>query len=429
MHRKTKTEISDIKAIQVLDSRGNPTIEAELFTKGGYSGHAIVPSGASTGIHEALELRDRVENVFNGKGVLQAVSNVNEIIRPKLIGLNCADQQEIDQTMIELDGTQNKQRLGANAILSVSMAASRAASSAFNEPLYRYLKPREKYRLPIPMMNVINGGRHAGNKLSIQEFLIEPVGAESFSEAVRFGAETYHELKNVLSQKYGSTAVNVGDEGGYAPPFESTRQALESILSAITEAGYKDVVKLGLDPAASSFYDDKDSKYFIDGEKLSSGQLEDYYANLLSSYPMIITLEDPFAEEDYPAFTNITKRFGKRVKIIGDDIYATNKTRIRKGIEMSATNAVLIKLNQIGTVSETIEAINMSEDARFDIVISHRSGETEDVYISHLASAFESSFIKTGAPARGERTAKYNELLRIEAKLGTSALFDNQFLA
>ena len=423
------TTISDLTAMQVLDSRGNPTVEVDLFTQNGSSGHAIVPSGASTGLHEAVELRDGDEKIFGGKGVLQAISNVNEKIRPGLIGLDCTQQKRIDQIMIQLDGTENKQKLGANAILAVSMALSRAASSAKREPLYRYLAPREKYRLPIPMMNVINGGKHAGNNLSVQEFLIEPVGAKSFSEALRFGAEIYHELREVLKRKYGSTAVNVGDEGGYAPPIEFTRQAIESILLAMKNGGYsEDEVKLGLDPASSSFYDDKDSSYSIDGKKLSSGQLEDYYADLVSAYPSI-TLEDPFAEEAYTDFASITKRLGTKIKIIGDDIYVTNKERIRKGIEQAATNAILIKLNQIGTVSETLEAIEISKEAGLDIVISHRSGETEDTFISHLATAVESSFIKTGAPARGERTAKYNELLRIEAQLGANALFAGQSLA
>jgi enolase len=423
------TMIADLKAMQVLDSRGNPTVEVDLFTQNGSSGRAIVPSGASTGLHEAVELRDGDEKIFGGKGVLQAISNVNEKIRPALIGLDCTDQQGIDRLMVQLDGTENKQSLGANAILAVSMALSRAASSAKHEPLYRYLEFREKYQLPIPMMNVINGGMHAGNDLSVQEFLIEPVGAKSFSKALRCGAEIYHALKDVLKRKYGSAAVNVGDEGGYAPPIEFTAQAIESILLAMKNAGYsEDDVKLGLDPAASILYDDKDSNYLIDGKKLSSGQLEDYYSDLASAYP-IITLEEPFAEEAYSDFASITKRLGTKIKIIGDDIYVTNRERIRKGIEQAATNAILIKLNQIGTVSETLEAIKISKESRLDIVISHRSGETEDTFISHLATAVESSFIKTGAPARGERTAKYNELLRIEAQLGTNALFAGRSFA
>lgn len=423
------TMIKDLKAMQVLDSRGNPTVEVDLFTQNGSSGRAIVPSGASTGVHEAVELRDSDEKVFGGKGVLQAVSNVNEKIKPILLGLDCTDQRGIDQLMVELDGTDNKQRLGANAILAVSMALSRAASSVRHEPLYRYLALHEKYRLPVPMMNVINGGKHAGNNLAVQEFLIEPVGAESFSEALRFGVEIYHALKDVLKRKYGSSAVNVGDEGGYAPPLEFTTQALESILLAIQSAGYnEDEVKLGLDPAASNFFDNKDSSYLIDGKKLSGGQLTDYYADLLSAYP-IITLEDPFAEEDFMDFASITKRLGTKIKIIGDDIYVTNKERISQGIELAATNAILIKLNQIGTVTETLAAIELSKKAGFDIVISHRSGETEDTFIAHLATAVESNFIKTGSPARGERTAKYNELLRIEAELGTNALFTGRSFA
>ncbi len=425
----SETTINDLKAIQVLDSRGNPTIEVDLFVQNGLFGRAIVPSGASTGLHEAVELRDGDEKTFGGKGVLLAVSNVIEKIRPELIGLDCTDQKGIDELMIQLDGTENKQRLGANAILAVSMAVCRAASLARQESLYRYLIFREKYRLPIPMMNVINGGKHAGNDLSIQEFLIEPVGANSYSEALRFGVEIYHALGDVLKTKYGSTAVNVGDEGGYAPPLHSTIQAIESILSAMQKSGYgEDTVELGLDSAASNFFDKRDSTYLIDGKRLSSGQLEDYYEDLVSAYP-ISTLEDPFFEESYSDFANTTKSFRGKIKVIGDDIYVTNKDRIRKGIELAATNAILVKLNQIGTVTETLAAIELSKGAGFDIVISHRSGETEDAFISHLATAVESSFIKAGAPARGERTAKYNELLRIEAQLGTNAFFAGRSFA
>jgi enolase len=411
--------VSDIRASQVLDSRGNPTVEVDLFTRGGSQGRAIVPSGASTGIHEALELRDGNNAIFGGKSVLKAVANVNELIRPKVLGEECPAQKRIDQIMIKLDGTPNKSKLGANAILGVSMALSRTAASSRREPLYRYLVPRSKYRLPIPMMNVINGGKHAGNKLAIQEFIIEPVGAETFAEALRYGVEVYHSLKSVLLEKYGPSAINVGDEGGYAPPLESTRDALDAILVAIQKAGYSETqIRLGIDPASSSFYDKTTQKYAIDGKILSAGELEDFYSNLVSTYPLL-TIEDPFDEDSFSDFARITEKFGSKLKIIGDDLYVTNRERISRGIKEKATNAILIKLNQVGTVTETLDAISMSKRAGFEIIVSHRSGETEDTFISHLATAVESTFIKTGAPARGERTAKYNELLRIENELGS----------
>ena len=425
---KAQESISNLRAMQSLDSRGNPTVEVDLWTKGGSSGRAIVPSGASTGVHEALELRDGDKKIYGGKGVLKAVSNVNQKIKPKILGLSCMEQRKIDELMIELDGTANKSRLGANAILGVSMALARAASTSKGIPLYRYLEQRKKYRLPVPMMNVINGGMHAGNKLSVQEFLIEPVGARSFSEALRYGAEVYHTLREVLKEKYGANAINVGDEGGYAPPLESTSQALEAILSAISRAGYgESEIRLGLDAASSDFYDGK-GKYSIDGKSLSSFELLEYYEDLVSRYP-ILTLEDPFDEDSFADFSLITSKLGSKIKIIGDDIYVTNKERIKRGIRERATNAVLIKLNQIGSVSETLEAISISKKAKFEVIVSHRSGETEDTFISHLATAVESSFIKAGAPARGERTAKYNELLRIEQELGKDALFSGRHVS
>lgn len=407
-----------MRAIQVLDSRGNPTVEVDLLTRGGFGGRAIVPSGASTGIHEALELRDGNESIYGGKSVLKACANVNQLIGPKLFGMDCTAQKKIDKLMIELDGTPNKSKLGANAILGVSMALARATASSRKEPLYRHLSPKKRYRLPVPMMNVINGGKHAGNKLAVQEFLVEPVGAETFAEALRYGAEVYHSLKSILSEKYGPTAINVGDEGGYAPPLDLTRDALDAILAAIKKAGYgESEIRLGMDPASSSFYDRESQKYTIDGRNLSVGELEDFYSDLINTYP-ILTLEDPFDEDAFSDFARFTQRYGSRIKIIGDDLYVTNRTRISRGIGEKATNAILIKLNQIGSVTETLEAISMSKEADFEIVISHRSGETEDAFISHLATAVESAFIKTGAPARGERTAKYNELLRIEQELG-----------
>ena len=417
------SKITDVNARQVLDSRGNPTVEVEVWTQDGSKGRGTVPSGASTGIHEALEMRDGDMKRFHGKGVLKAVSNVIKIIKPSVIGKDATAQRDIDALMIMLDGTPNKKKLGANAILGVSMAVARAAATSRGEPAYKYLRNLRNYRLPIPMMNVINGGKHAGNKLAVQEFQIEPVGASSCSEAIRIGDEVYQSLKEVLRSKYGPSAINVGDEGGYAPPLEMTSDALEAILQAISDAGCDEsMVHIGIDAASSSFYNDEDSTYRIDGKSLSSGGLEDYYEELVRTYP-IMTLEDPFGEDDFDDFAQITRKLGNRIKIIGDDLYATNPERIKIGIRKKATNAILIKLNQIGTVTETLDAIKMSKDAGLDIVVSHRSGETEDTFISHLATSQESLFIKTGAPARGERTAKYNELIRIEEELGPNALF------
>jgi enolase len=325
--------------------------------------------------------------------------------------------------MIALDGTPNKKRLGANAILGVSMAVAKVAASSQGKPAYKYLRDLPSYKLPVPMMNVINGGKHAGNKLAVQEFQIEPVGASSCSEAIRIGDEVYHSLGSVLKAKYGPSAINVGDEGGYAPPLEMTGDALEAILLAISDAGYDEsTVHIGIDAASSSFYNNKDSTYQMDRKKFSRGELGDYYEELVRTYP-IRTLEDPFDEDDFDDFAQITRKLGNRIKIIGDDLYVTNPERIKIGIRKKATNAILIKLNQIGTVTETLDAIKMSKEAGMDVVVSHRSGETEDTFISHLATSQESLFIKTGAPARGERTAKYNELLRIEEHLGENAMF------
>ncbi len=417
------SEIADVKARQVLDSRGNPTVEVDVWTRDGSMGRGTVPSGASTGIHEALELRDGDMKRFHGKGVLKAVSNVNNRIRSRVIGKDARAQREIDGLMIALDGTSNKKRLGANAILGVSMAVAKVAASSQGKSVYKYLRDLPSYKLPVPMMNVINGGKHAGNKLAIQEFHVEPVGASSFSEAVRIGDEVYQSLNKVLRAKYGPGAINVGDEGGYAPPLEMTGDALEAILRAISDAGYDEsIVHVGIDAASSSFYNSKDSTYQIDGKKLNGGELEDYYEELVKTYP-IRTLEDPFDEDDFDSFEQITRKLGNRIKIIGDDLYVTNAERIKRGLQKKATNAILIKLNQIGTVTETLDAVKMSKEAGLDIVVSHRSGETEDTFISHLATSQESLFIKTGAPARGERTAKYNELLRIEEELGDNALF------
>src|SRR5438093_859355 len=417
------SKIIDVKARQVLDSRGNPTVEVDVRTQDGSKGRGTTPSGASTGIHEALELRDGDMKLFHGKGVLKAISNVIKIIKPSIIGKDATAQRDIDTLMIKLDGTPNKNKLGANAILGVSLAVARAAAASRREPAYKYIRNLRNYRLPVPMMNVINGGKHAGNGLAVQEFQIEPVGASSCSEAIRIGDEAYQSLSSVLKAKYGPSAINVGDEGGYAPPLELAGDALDAILRAISDAGYDEsTVHIGIDAASSSFYNNKDSTYQIDGKKLSSGELEDYYEELIRTYP-IRTLEDPFDEDDFDDFAQITRKLGNRIKIIGDDLYVTNPERIKIGIQKKATNAILIKLNQIGSVTETLDAIKMSKKAGLDIVVSHRSGETEDTFISHLATSQESLFIKTGAPARGERTAKYNELLRIEEHLGEKALF------
>lgn len=410
-------EIRKVKARQILDSRGNPTVEAEVHTWGGVIGRAAVPSGASTGSHEAVELRDGNPKLYAGKSVLKAVQNVVDIIGPRIIGSSCFDQYSIDKKMIELDGTTNKGMLGANAILSVSMATMRAAALQSGVPLFQRITQREKYSLPCPMMNVINGGAHAGTHLAIQEFVLEPVGADKFSDSIRIGAEIYHSLKGVLRDKYGATSTNVGDEGGYAPPLNKTTQVLDALMKAIGKTGYDEsVVKVGFDSAATNFYDYGSKCYEIDDKKLTSGELLDYYVDLVSMYP-ILTIEDPFYEEGFGDFAAITSKLGNDVRIIGDDIYVTDKSRIEMGVKLHSSNAVLIKLNQIGTVTETLEAIEYSNRAGLSTVISHRSGETDDCFISHLATAVGSSFIKAGAPARGERTAKYNELLRIEEEL------------
>ncbi|HYB07019.1 MAG TPA: phosphopyruvate hydratase [Nitrososphaerales archaeon] len=419
---KKPTEVVSVESRQILDSRGNPTVETEVRT-GSSVGTASVPSGASTGTHEALELRDGDPRRFHGKGVSKAVSNVNRILGPNLKGIDTLNQRGVDRIMIRLDGTPNKGRLGANAILSVSMASARAASNARMLSLFSHLKPADRYTLPVPMMNVLNGGEHAGNELAIQEFLVEPIGAKSCSEGIRMGAEVYQSLKVVLTSKYGRSAINVGDEGGFAPPLKMTRDALESIRQGVKNAGYGEKeVRTGMDAAASTFYDAKSDSYRLDGRTLKPEKLEDFYASLKDEYGLL-TLEDPFHEEAFDSFASITRRLGRSMKVIGDDLYVTNVKRIRKGIGVKATNAVLIKLNQIGTVSETEDAITLTQRAGWSVAVSHRSGETEDPFIAHLSTAYGAEFIKTGAPARGERIAKYNELLRIEEQLGSKASY------
>ena len=416
----TRAKIISVKARQILDSRGNPTVETEVRTNSSM-GRASVPSGASTGTHEAIELRDGDAKKFRGKGVSKAVSNVNRVIGPSLRGVDCTDQRKVDAILVRLDGTPNKSRLGANAILSASMASARAAANSRGVSLFSLLRPSRRHTLPVPMMNVINGGEHAGNELAVQEFLIEPVAARSCSEAIRVWAEVYQALKSLLTSKHGRSAINVGDEGGFAPPLKQTREALGDIVEAVKQAGYGEAeVRLGIDAAASTFYSEKEGRYTIDGMEIAPEALEDFYASLKDEFGLL-TIEDPFHEEAFESFASITERLGSSTSIIGDDIYVTNVERINEGIRARSTNAILIKLNQIGTVSETEEAIELARHSKWKVAISHRSGETEDPFIAHLAAAFGSDFIKTGAPARGERVAKYNELLRIEEELGSRA--------
>ena len=410
--------IEKIHAREVLDSRGNPTVEVEVHTPFSV-GVACVPSGASTGTHEALELRDK-DKRFGGKGVQKAVKNINGTIAKKVVGMDATAQRELDMTMIRMDGTENKSKLGANAILGVSMAAARAAAAALELPLYQYLGGVNTYKLPVPMMNVINGGKHAGSGLAVQEFLLLPVGFDSYHEALRAGVETYHTLGGILKDKYGKSATNVGDEGGYAPSVGTTREALDAMMSAIDKAGYKGKVKLGMDAAASEFF--KGGKYQIDGKSLSRDQLVKYYKGIVKDYPIIV-LEDPFAEEDWDGFVAITQEVGENVTVIGDDIFVTNVKRLQKGIDMGAANALLLKLNQIGTVSESFDAATLAFRNEYKVVVSHRSGETCDNTIADVAVALGAEIIKTGAPARSERASKYNQLLRIEENLGGAARY------
>jgi enolase len=411
------SEIEKVYAREILDSRGNPTVEVDVHTCCGF-GRAAVPSGASTGVHEALELRDKGDR-YDGKGVLKAVKNVNEAIAPAILGMDAAAQREIDELMIKMDGTPNKSKLGANAILGVSLAAAKAAANSMGLPLYRYLGGVDTYTLPVPSFNVLNGGKHAGNDLAIQEFMIEPTGAKSFSEGLRMAAETYHALGKILRGKYGAVATNVGYEGGYAPPLSKTKDALDAIMGALDATGYGEEIKIGLDSAASSFY--VDGSYAVDGKRLSPGEMIDYYADLVSTYPIIL-LEDPFEEEAYDDFAALTKKLPNTI-IVGDDIYVTNPVRLEKGIKMHATNALLLKLNQIGSVSEAFDTARMAFRAGFKIMASHRSAETEDSALADVAVALGTELLKTGAPARSERTAKYNQLLRIQEELGDVAAY------
>ena len=410
-------KIQKIHAREILDSRGNPTVEVEVFTPKGF-GRASVPSGASTGTNEALELRDGDPNRYGGKGVLTAVKNVNTIIQKELLGLDVRNQREIDELMIELDETDNKSNLGANAILGASVAVAKAAADSLNVPLYRYFGGSNAFTLPVPTMNVINGGKHAGNELAIQEFMIQPKGAETFYEALQFGAEIYHTLGKLLEKKYGRSSTNVGYEGGYAPKMSESSEALDALVQAIEEAGYTESeVTIGIDAAASEFYGDE--VYSIDGKKLTAPELIDYYVELVNSYP-ILSIEDPFYEEAFEDFEALTNELWDTI-IVGDDLFVTNIERLSKGVDMGAANALLLKINQIGTLSESFDAASMAARNGYTVIVSHCSAETEDTTISDLAVAIGAEMIKTGAPARGERTAKYNQLLRIEEDLGEVA--------
>jgi len=418
------TEIIDIKAREILDSRGNPTVEVDVIVACGAVGRAAVPSGASTGKREALELRDKRSKRYGGKGVAGAVKNVINEILPVVRGMDAADQKGLDTCMIELDGTSNKAKLGANAILGVSMAAARAAASAFGLPLYRYLGGINARYLPVPMMNVVNGGAHAANNLDIQEFMILPFGAKSISQAIQMGAETFHTLKKILKEKGLNTAV--GDEGGFAPNLKSNEEAIVFIISAIKLAGYKPGKDLGIaiDAAANEFY--KKGKYILSSEKkeLTSSQMIDYYEDLIEKYP-ILSIEDGLAEEDWDGWKIMTDRLDGSIQIVGDDIFVTNPKIFKKGIEQGIANSILIKLNQIGSVTETLDAIDMANNAGYTTVISHRSGETEDTFIADLVVGVNGGQIKTGSMSRSDRVAKYNQLIRIEEELGEGALFSD----
>jgi enolase len=419
------TEIISIHARQILDSRGNPTVEADVLLEGGAFGRAAVPSGASTGEHEAVELRDGDKAYYQGKGVVQAVENVESILSPELIGMDAANQRLIDSTMIDLDGTPNKAKLGANAILAVSMATSRAAAAALKLPLYRYLGGVNARILPTPMMNILNGGSHADSNVDFQEFMVMPVGAETFADALRWGAETFHTLKGVLKKKGYNTAV--GDEGGFAPSLKSNSEAIDLILEAIALAGYKpgEEIAIALDPASSEFYDKEKGKYIFkksDKSEKSSEEMVAFYENWVRQYP-IVSIEDGLAEDDWDGWKLLTKNLGDFVQLVGDDLFVTNTERLQRGIDENVANSILIKVNQIGTVSETLDAIELGRRYGYTSVISHRSGETEDTFIADLAVATGAGQIKTGSASRTDRIAKYNQLLRIEEELGQSAEF------
>ena len=414
--------IKKLKAREILDSRGNPTVEVEVKLASGTTGRAAVPSGASTGKYEAVELRDGDKTRYKGLGVLKAVANVNDIIASALIGLSATDQQAIDRKLIELDGTDNKSGLGANAILGVSLASAHAAANQLGASLYRYLADDNDYKLPVPMLNILNGGKHAADSTDFQEFMVVPAGADCFSDALRIGTEVYHSLKAVL--KSYNLNTNVGDEGGFAPSLSSNSQAIDYILHAIDKAGYqpgRDCF-IALDPAASEFYENGKYVLSLEGKELTSQQMVEYYVKWVNNYP-IISIEDGMAEDDWEGWQLLTGSLGDRVQLVGDDLYVTNVDRLSRGIKTKASNSILIKLNQIGTLTETISAINMAHEAGWTAIVSHRSGETEDTTIADLAVGLNCGQIKTGAPCRSERTAKYNRLLKIETVLGDKAVF------
>jgi enolase len=416
--------IANIKARQILDSRGNPTVEVEVTTNTGVMGRAAVPSGASTGMYEAVELRDGDMGLYHGKGVNKAIQNVNTTLNEQLKGAHVLDQNLIDKAMIGMDGTENKALLGANAILGVSMAVAHAAAQVTGQPLYRYIGGVSANTLPVPMMNILNGGSHADNKIDIQEFMVMPVGAATFSEALRMGAEIFHSLKAVLKSKGHST--NVGDEGGFAPDLGSNAEAIEIVLQAVEKAGYKpnEDILIALDAASSEFYDKKKKKYILasTGDELTSVEMVDFWKSWADKYP-IISIEDGLDENDWEGWTNLTDAIGDRVQIVGDDLFVTNTLRLAKGIETGAANSILIKVNQIGTLTETIDAVNLAKRHSYSSVMSHRSGETEDTTISDLAVALNTGQIKTGSLSRSDRVAKYNQLLRIEEQLGQMAYY------
>ena len=418
-------QIIKIAGREVLDSRGNPTVEVEVHTNTGHSGRAIVPSGASTGVHEAVELRDGDKGRYMGKGVLQAVNNVNTVLNDELCGMYVTDQNALDARMIELDGTSNKGNLGANAILGVSLAAARAAAQLTEQPLYRYVGGVNANTLPIPMMNILNGGSHADNSIDFQEFMIMPVGAKCFSEALRMGAEVFHNLKAVL--KAGGYSTNVGDEGGFAPNLKSNEEAVTVILQAIEKAGYKpgEDIYLALDPASSEYFLSEENVYHFkksNGDKLSPSQMVDYWKNWCDKYP-IISIEDGMAEDDWDGWKLITDTLGDKIQLVGDDLFVTNTARLAMGIERKTANSILVKVNQIGSLTETIDAVNMAYRASYTAVMSHRSGESEDNTIADLAVALNTGLIKTGSASRSDRIAKYNQLLRIEEQLGYEARY------
>jgi len=415
------SKIIKIKAREVLDSRGNPTVEADIETEEGIF-RAMTPSGASAGQHEALELRDKDKSRFLGKGTLKAVDNINKKLAPKIIGLDCIHQETIDNIMLKLDGTDNKEKFGANSILPVSIALTKAGAAAKNLPVYQYIGELFgviPHKLPVPMCNIINGGKHAGQENSIQEHMLMPTGAKSFSEGIRMVSESYHHLAKILKEKFGATGVLIGDEGGFAPvKVTSVEERLDLMLKAVDNAGYEDMMHIALDPASSEFF--YNGKYKIGKKTFSGGELIDFYVELCKKYP-IISIEDGLAEDDWDSWVELTKKLGTEVQIVGDDLFVTNTKRIQKGIELNAANSVLIKLNQIGTVTETLNAIKIAHDEGWTAVVSHRSGETEDNFIADLAVGTSSGQIKTGAPARSDRNSKYNQLLRIEEELAEGA--------